>query len=218
MRICLRCGHQWIRHFVKLPKKCPKCNLPSWNTHPKVFRDLPGETWFPIPIAKGYLLSNQLRIKRLATPNIRRGNCKYDYILKPGRLINSGYLVVRITLNGKSKGFLLHQLVASVHLGSCPKGHEVNHKNGVKTDNQPENLEYVTHKLNQEHASKMGRFNKGSQCHQAKLTEDQVKEILMNAKIRQDDFLFAKKFNVHPATINRVRRRKIWLHVTVPLL
>jgi predicted Zn-ribbon and HTH transcriptional regulator len=29
---CKRCGHKWIPRQTKLPKTCPKCHSPYWNT------------------------------------------------------------------------------------------------------------------------------------------------------------------------------------------
>ena len=42
-------------------------------------------------------------------------------------------------------------------IGTRPEGMVVNHKNGVKTDNRLENLEYITSRENTIHAFKMGQ-------------------------------------------------------------
>lgn len=60
-------------------------------------------------------------------------------ILKPADA--NGY--VKVNLSGRR--FLVHRLVALVFLGPAPnKAAQVNHKNFVKTDNRPENLEWVS--------------------------------------------------------------------------
>ena len=28
---CLRCGHNWLQRFDRLPKNCPRCNSPYWD-------------------------------------------------------------------------------------------------------------------------------------------------------------------------------------------
>lgn len=58
-----------------------------------------------------------------------------------------GYPFVILSKNGKKKTHLVHSLVADAFPEICGvrfEGAEVNHKNEVKTDNRPENLEFVT--------------------------------------------------------------------------
>lgn len=59
-----------------------------------------------------------------------------------------GYLTTSIL--GKLR--TIHGLVAEAVYGPCPKGMEVNHKDGNKLNNRPENLEYVTKAQNIAHS------------------------------------------------------------------
>ena len=63
-----------------------------------------------------------------------------------------GYL--RIKLNNKN--VFIHALVTKFILGERPKDYVVNHKDGVKTNNRPSNLEYVTLAENTRHSVKHG--------------------------------------------------------------
>ena len=63
-----------------------------------------------------------------------------------------GYL--RIKLNNKN--VFIHALVTRFILGERPKDYVVNHKDGVKTNNRPSNLEYVTLAENTRHSVKNG--------------------------------------------------------------
>lgn len=54
------------------------------------------------------------------------------------------------------KGRRVHSIVASVFLGERPKDKVVNHKDGNKVNNVPENLEYITNTENIHHAIAMG--------------------------------------------------------------
>lgn len=57
---------------------------------------------------------------------------------------NSGYL--RINIMGKK--YYSHRLVYEAHVGPIPEGMQVDHVNGVKTDNRISNLECVTNREN----------------------------------------------------------------------
>lgn len=94
------------------------------------------EEWRPVPGADGYFASvnGEVRGPRGA--------------LKPSPMKN-GYLGIKI----RGKGTTAHAAVAAAFHGARPTPeHEVNHKNGKKTDNRPENLEWLTASENMRHA------------------------------------------------------------------
>lgn len=64
----------------------------------------------------------------------------------------SNYLVVQLELYGRKQVVMAHRAVYQHWVGPIPDGHVVNHKNGVKTDNRPSNLEAVTQSENVLHA------------------------------------------------------------------
>jgi len=113
------------------------------------------ETWKYVNGTTEYMVSNVGRIKSL----------KYDKermlipVLHP-----NGYYRISISKNGTSKLFLLHRLVAIAFLQNKKNHKCVNHKNGVKTDNSVENLEWCSYSENIKHAfEKLGKIsvNKG---------------------------------------------------------
>lgn len=67
------------------------------------------------------------------------------------RLRKDGYLDFDMIINGKRKKMLVHRLVAMCYLNNPYNLPEVNHKNKIKTDNRPENLEWVTRQQNTNH-------------------------------------------------------------------
>lgn len=72
-------------------------------------------------------------------------------VLKPG-LTADGYLAVSL----KGKWFGLHQLVATAFVPGKKEGLVPNHKDGIKTNCLPSNLEWVTRSENTRHALAMG--------------------------------------------------------------
>ena len=87
-----------------------------------------------IPFAKSYtvdtngdIFSNH--INRLLTPTI----------------MACGYMRVKLVCDdGKQRAFLVHRVVAITYLQNPLDKKEVNHINGVKSDNNLHNLEWVT--------------------------------------------------------------------------
>jgi len=62
-----------------------------------------------------------------------------------------GYLQVHLWNNGKCRNTLVHRLVAEAFVPNPDRKPQVNHKNGDKSDNRADNLEWVTASENQRH-------------------------------------------------------------------
>ena len=76
-------------------------------------------------------------------------------------IATTGYYVVNICIGGKPKVCHVHALVAEAFLGPRPSGKMVNHKDGIKKNIDPSNLEYVTRAENAAHAGRMGLIQSG---------------------------------------------------------
>lgn len=66
--------------------------------------------------------------------------------------LNCGYIVDILCRNGKRKTIRRHRIVAEAFIPNPDNKPEVNHKNGNKSDNSVENLEWATHRENTDHS------------------------------------------------------------------
>ena len=73
-------------------------------------------------------------------------NAKKMYKLTP--YVRLGYQRVRVRLNGRAYDKSVAYLVARAFVSGYKEGLEVNHKNKIRDDNRPENLEWMTHREN----------------------------------------------------------------------
>lgn len=124
--------------------------------------------WKEIPSTNGrYEASNDGQIRRIQTGKI----------LKPSKDHKGGYLQVRLLVGRFLNADIqfrahVHRLVALTFLGGKPSPQwQVNHKNGIKTDNRVENLEYVTPAVNVNHAIMNGLIRRSLSIHQIEEVE-----------------------------------------------
>lgn len=80
-----------------------------------------------------------------------------DYIPIPIQVSTKGYQYIEFKYLNQNGNYshtrkMIHKLVAEAFLGNKPPKHEINHKDGNKSNNHASNLEYVTHKENIRHA------------------------------------------------------------------
>lgn len=79
-----------------------------------------------------------------------------DGIMKP--LTKKGYLMIRLSKDGKERVFFVHRLVAQAFIPNPENLATVNHKDFNKTNNDVRNLEWMSAVDNVKHARENGRY------------------------------------------------------------
>lgn len=138
---------------------------------------------------------------------VRRAKPSRPGFIRVGRILKHnivrGYACVRLS---GAKDRKVADLVARAFIGPKPDGLEINHKNGVKTDNRPENLEYVTKSENVRHAIRMGLYRNG----RARLTREQAEEIRRRRSSGEKSADLAREFGVGVNHVWDIWRGNSW--------
>ncbi len=110
-----------------------------------------------------YQISNLGRIKSLARQTKYQNSVRnVKEKIRKTFIGKQGYKRIELSKEGINKKYNVHRLVAEAFVPKLQKENyydrylEVNHINGIKTDNRAENLEWVTRSENELHAYKMG--------------------------------------------------------------
>ena len=119
-----------------------------------------------------------------------------------------GYLQIRAVIEGKRVYASAHRLVWHYFHGPIPDGMCLNHRNGIKDDNRPENLEIVTYSENMHHAHKNRLLDqRGERNPAARLSNQQVhqmRELYASGDYLQQDI--AQRFGVAFQTVSKIVR------------
>jgi len=173
------------------------------------------EIWKDIPGYEGlYQVSDMGRVKSVARikQNGRSYHLAKERILKQN-LLSSGYLRIGLHKNAKRKSLSVHRLVLLVFVGESDL--TVNHKDGIKTNNTLNNLEYCTQSENIKHAFRLGLTDHGGENNpQSKLSKSDVRKI--RALYKTGKYLFTEigeMFNVTGKHVSKIINRKYWANV-----
>lgn len=113
------------------------------------------ETWKKIDGFTNYEVSNTGLVKSLGTGKSTCPEWNKERVLSIGHT-KRGYTKVKLFIDGKRKYFSVHKLVALTFLIKGVDHTEVNHKDGNKSNNSVENLEWCTSSHNKHHAFRTG--------------------------------------------------------------
>lgn len=178
------------------------------------------EVWKDIESCDGYQASNlgNIRSKQrrvwIERKNAASGwkNLK-EKLIKPAT-DRRGYLFFMANSEGRQKTTFVHRAVLFAFVGFRSPDVVVNHKDGQKTNNKLENLEFVTQQQNVDHAIATGLMNNSGEHHGlATATEPQVRKAhsLLALGVRTNDV--AKQTGLTKAQVLHVMSGKRWQHL-----
>jgi len=165
--------------------------------------------WRACPRFPDYAVSSDGQVMRIT----RRANGKPGHILKP--MVNKdGYLQLSVCRDGRVFAGRVHRLVALTFLPNPGALPQINHKDGIKTNNDVSNLEWCDASRNALHAYGLGLRTPlyGERAPAAKLTADDVREIRRRA-VGSSQRALSREFGVGPDQISRIINRKRWGHI-----
>ena len=170
--------------------------------------------------SENYFISNFGRVKTINWRNTKR-----EAVLKPAT-DKKGYLRVALSIGGKLITYKVHRLVAIYFLENPENKPQVNHIDGIKSNNVLSNLEWSTNSENQLHAVKLGLVKSkkgttrnapwtvGEKNYNSVLTNQIVSEIRSKFKKRiYTRKMLSIEYGVKESTIKDVVLRKSWSHV-----
>ena len=189
------------------------------------FIDIKNEVWRPIPKFEGYYeASNMGRIKSLdrtiEKPDKKTG--KINYMTRKGKIFkirfkqNRRYMVIRLCKYGYILNAPVHRVIAMTFIPNPDNKPQVNHINGIKTDNRVENLNWVNNSENVLHAIDSGlmKYAVGENHGSALFTEEDVLKIReLHASKKYNMVEIGKMFNTNNSRIYEIVSRKTWKHI-----
>lgn len=124
-----------------------KQNIMNNSSRNYSYEKISDEEWKPILGYPNYQVSNYGRVRNYAQ---RYG---VYYLLKPSKNILSGYMYIKLSNGIKSANLSIARLVGFAFVpGYSEINNTINHKNGDKTCNLANNLEWVSQSENNKHA------------------------------------------------------------------
>lgn len=160
--------------------------------------------WLQIIECPNYVISDTGLIKNIRTNYIRKNMLKKD-----------GYLHITLFYNKRFYHYLVHRLLMITFKPiNFQENLQVNHINGIKTDNDITNLEWVTRSENQKHACRTGLVsNKGINNNFSILSNKDVLNIRRLSIEGVKNNVIGKLYKTSPSNVSAIINRKAWKHI-----
>ena len=174
------------------------------------------EIWKDIPgYEESYMVSDMGQVYS-KTRFIKQGDKRR---LTKGRILSQkvrrdGYCEVNLYKNNAGSSHSVHRLVCSAFIDEDITGMDVNHKDGIITNNSLGNLEICTHLENMRHAIQTGLLkNYGEHNPSSKLKDEDITEI---RSLRSKGYKLkeiASLFDISFQHVSDITNNKKWKHI-----
>jgi uncharacterized protein (UPF0305 family) len=180
------------------------------------------EIWKEVPSLSGFT-SKKYAVSNCGGVASFTKSIKELYILKTH--LNSGFPVISLTIDGKSKAIFIHHLVAEVFLKK--RNHlcsQVIHLDYDKQNNKVANLKWVTRQERNNHAKLNPAFIKAisSKIHTGKMAKKldektviKLKKEIWNPKRKLTFKQLAEKYDIAEMNLYRIKSGEMWFHIHV---
>ena len=127
----------------------------------------------------------------------------------------TNYVKISINYDNKHYNFWIHRLVGEAFLKRGKYDTEVNHKDGIGSNNYVWNLEWCTHKENVEHAELNGLTNhpKGEQNH-SKHSELTIIKVCQAIENNRSPKYIIKKYDISKNVFQSILHNRKWKHIS----
>lgn len=167
------------------------------------------EIWKDIEGYEGkYQVSNLGRVRSLVDSNGNKRIKILSYNKHP-----QGYLKVNLWRDNKVRYKYVHRLVARAFIPNPNSLPQVNHISGVKTENNVQNLEWVSRIENMKHSFSIGLHPRGEKRSYAKFTNEQVKQIRKEYIPHDKNFglcALARKYGINHSSMKDIIDKKTY--------
>jgi hypothetical protein len=178
------------------------------------------EEWRNIPDFEGYQVSSLGKIRGIDRLKRGRSGLRLTRGQEMKQILNKkGYPEVRLRKNGTHTR-LVHKLVSSAFLVKSEGCTQINHINGIKTDNSVINLEWVTQSENQKHAYKLGLqpSRAGESNNRATITDKDVTKLKLLYNSGKTTKEVSELLGVNLSIVRQIIYGQSWRFNTTPIL
>jgi len=157
--------------------------------------------------------------KSTAWPNYAATRCGHIFRISTKKLMSqrphgrSGYLAFRACHNNRPENVFVHKCVADCWLDNPQGCEQVNHKDGVKTNNGLVNLEWVTAAQNMRHAVDEGLKASGEDLYNSSMSNDTAHLICQDLRDGMRVVDVAARHNVKKDAVRHIRSGNTYFNV-----